>query len=393
MESKFEEETEIEWWYRKKSLLEKLKSYFSRRALFKELFSSYNYQSIAEGIELFGNLTNIEDCYGISEIDDFLRTIREGTHLEEEDWGWKSQSLHSLACGSQWQIQFATKLAPGREGSVGNLEIKSKSFSKKSKELCLIEFSYQFEGDYFGWPWNPKGERTSNGNILVKKVRGFIDEKRPRLQLVTGGKNIIATIEQKSGVKIDNPWGVFLFKDEAGNIYINPPEYHSNDKEVPLRVYPSFIGDILDAQQKIQGINLIELSYYLPPEILTKPGYDIPGTIQHLVRDYIYPEFSKKHGLEKYIEEAPKPEEITISLIRKVDAVLDENYVAAPDDYNSCNLEDYFQFKQRTGGKLTKKEIASAKKTLKIRTLDFTDPDKFGLNPQYYYRIPEIWRD
>ena len=130
----------------------------------------------------------------------------------------------------------------------------------------------------------------------------------------------------------------------------------------------------------------------MPPSVVSRPDYNLPLTIQHVVRDYVYSEFTRKYCLEKYIEEEPNPEEVTLSLIKKVNDALDENYKSAPEDWTR-EKEEYSEFKERTGNKSSKKGILDAKEHLRRRAITFADSDKFELDPQYYYRIPEIWRD
>ncbi len=196
----------------------RLSDYLSRRALINEYFIQPRILSPIEGIELLANLTSVEDCTHSERID-FSNRVLNGWGKTSEECGWNSNLLHMLANGSAYfSIRHSFK------GTVGNMQVKDKAIKKKGKKLHVVEFVYPVNG-IFSEGLIISKDRHIEGDFVIDKFRGFESASNPRLHLIRGTNRIAATLEKRCGVSVDNPVGIFLFEDENGNVYVNPPMY------------------------------------------------------------------------------------------------------------------------------------------------------------------------
>lgn len=358
----------------RESFWTRLKDYSSRRALMREYLIQPEVLSPVEGIELLANLTSIENCTR-REKQDFSNRVLNGIGRTPEKEGWNSQLLHSLVNGEAY-----FEIGHSFRGQIGGLQVKDKAINKKGKKLHLVEFAHFVEGVYDEGLIMPR-EKTIKGNFVIGKFRGFEDQERPRLHLVTGSRRIAAALEERCGVYIDNPAGIFLFEDEKGAIYVNPPQYGAPAKsegELPRSAYPPYVEKLLKAKE---GKDYLRIADALPiigkphPFLQSELGWRISFLNKKRGNDYL-----RRYGLEEYTEENINSDNFDYSII--------DTFLTAWKDYLfesdcpplNCTLKEHVD-----------NELTRLRESLGRYVWD--DVNNFQLKPDYHYKIPELWID
>lgn len=362
----------------KKTVWERLQDYFSRRALLREYFVPSTTLPPREGIELLANLTTVERCFRESESRHFLLNVLEGQRHNIQEWGWHSQDLHFLAQGSLYSL-----LLDGFQGEVGNLQMKYKTISKRGRKLYLIRFGYSVDGYYDAGLIIPRPQYRKR-YFVIDKYRGFTDETKPRLHLITGNRQISATLEQRCGISIADPTGVFLFEDDKQNLYLNPPQ-HKFRNHASYLAYPSYVGELLEVQ-KGNSIIQVAVDSHLNYDDLVIVGKPHPYFLRELawrvsfMKERKGEEYIQKYQLEWLDKETIDPNYFEPSVIGKfLDAwkgILEERDLPI-----NMRPEEYIE-----------QEVS------RIRTLqrnhEYTlQASDFQLAPEYRYNIPGIWYD